>query len=99
MTWYAVYETATGRLKSLGTVLANPMPVEFTVQVLAAEPASDQMWDEATRTFVPRPAKIILDLVDKIMADADLSTLNATARTRIRTVLERHIPLADRYYV
>ncbi len=63
MTYFAVYETSTGILRSLGTVLADPMPRQFTVVDIGTSPADDTMWDEATRTFIPRPPKVLVDRI------------------------------------
>lgn len=52
-TWYAVYEMATGRLHSTGTVLADPMPREFTALTLANEPTGRDRWDPQALAFVP----------------------------------------------
>ena len=95
--WYAVYETATGRLASIGSVLANPLPTGMTALPLAAEPTSADMWDEATRTFIPRPPKVMRDLVDTILADPDLPALNPVNRDRLRNVLVKHV-VEGRFY-
>lgn len=51
--WYAVYETATGALRSVGTVLADPLPAGLSSVAIGQDhPSGD--WDSASRTFVPR---------------------------------------------
>ena len=60
MTYYLVYFTATGKADSYGTVLADPMPAEFTVRPMTANETSGVlegrlMWDADTLTFVDNP--------------------------------------------
>ena len=55
--WHIVYFTDTGKAFSIGTVLADPMPSEFSVFDMT-EAEKDQLfagtlrWDEATRSLV-----------------------------------------------
>jgi hypothetical protein len=60
MTWHVVYWTATGEADSFGTVLADPMPAEFSVKALTE--AETQMlvdgtgiWNPATLSVESRP--------------------------------------------
>ena len=60
MTTYCLYTTATGKLVSIGTVLADPLPADLTALALSAEQAEglksgSLKWDEATRSLVPTP--------------------------------------------
>ena len=51
--WYAIIEKATGRLHSLGTVLADPMPDKFEVKELGESFNQEGLeWDSATKAFV-----------------------------------------------
>ena len=55
-----VYFTDTGKADSIGTVLADPMPPEFTVRHLTEEEETGVlegrlMWDAATLSFVNNP--------------------------------------------
>ena len=93
MVWYAVYESATGRLLSVTTLLGD-LPVGVTTLNLAGEPADNQMWDSTTRTFIPRPAKVLVDRLQDILSNpayADFATaynvLNAANKTRLRNML------------
>lgn len=61
MAWFAVVEKATDKLKSLGTVLTDIIPPELEVILLVNKPLDSEMWDETTRTFIPRPLKILVD--------------------------------------
>lgn len=55
MAWFAVYEAGTGRLRSTGTVLADPLPEGLAAKEFAARP--DGMdWNTETLDFdIPRP--------------------------------------------
>ena len=60
MTTYCLYTTATGKLVSIGTVLADPLPADLTALALSAEEAEGlksgtMQWDDATRSLVPTP--------------------------------------------
>lgn len=57
---YLVYVTATGRADSYGSVLADPMPDQFTVRLLTDDETAGVlegrlMWDADTLTFVTNP--------------------------------------------
>ena len=94
MVWYALYETINGKLVSVGTVIADPLPTGLTSISLPDKPADNQMWDEVTRAFVPRPAKVLVDRLQDILTNpayADFTTaynaLNTTNKTRLRNML------------
>ena len=59
MTWYAVYETATGALKSVGTVVADPLPAGLSALALSTQPAG-QVWNASTLAFETPVARTIL---------------------------------------
>ena len=53
MTYSALYETATGKLVSTGTVIADPLPGHLTRLDLAGPPdLSTHEWNETTKSFV-----------------------------------------------
>lgn len=98
MTWKAYYETATGRLLSVGEIEPEQLPPGVSELLLAGQPNIDAvMWDVATRAFVARPAKVLVDRLQDMITDsaysADLialwNALNATNRTRLRNGLIR----------
>ena len=65
MTWFAIHEIATGRLVSVGTVIADPLPPGLISKSLGPNrPSDSKMWDEATLTFVARPVKVLVDRFD-----------------------------------
>ena len=58
--WYLVYFTATGKADSYGSVLADPMPAEFTVRPMSEDETAGVlegrlMWDAPTLAFVQNP--------------------------------------------
>ena len=61
MAFYAIYETASGRLRSLGSIKADPLPAGLTAADITNPPADNTMWDETTRAFVARSAKVLVD--------------------------------------
>ena len=66
MPWFAIYEIATGRLESVGTVIADPLPLGRTKKNLGTNPPPDtEMWDEGTVSFISRPLKILVDRFDE----------------------------------
>jgi hypothetical protein len=57
---FVVYFTTTGDADSFGTVLADPMPDQFTVRPLTDDEAAmladgTGIWNPTTRTIEPRP--------------------------------------------
>ena len=54
MTWFAVWETTTGRLTSIGTVLANPIPAGLSVTDLGLNPPTGN-WNILTHVFDVAP--------------------------------------------
>lgn len=73
MSWFLVYETATGRLVSQGTVLADPLPRGLTSVDVGTKPDDSLMWDEASRSMVPRPTRQLVDRVDDVVADVRIA--------------------------
>lgn len=100
----AYYETTSGRLVSVGTVfpVRTPEGLSFNEYDVPADfdysaYLRNNMWDEATRDFVPRPAKVLSDRLQDIINDSayaddiiDLwQRLPAEDRTKIRNGLIR----------
>lgn len=94
--WFAVHDRATGELRSLGTVVADP--AHLAAQGLEArelgETAPDQhthRWDSATRAFVLR---VVKDRLDDIVTDAQFdafkavwATMTPAQKTAVRQLL------------
>ncbi|KKM02264.1 hypothetical protein LCGC14_1786190 [marine sediment metagenome] len=66
MTWRAIYDTADGRLHSVGTVWTDPPRAGTDFKEFAEKPDDASMWDEVTRAFVPRPPKVLIDRMDDL---------------------------------
>lgn len=81
--WYAHYDTTTGELLSVGTVLPSPLPAGTAALELLGQPdLSRYVWDTSARTFVLMDGIPIIDRIDDLAADASLAsvwtTLDAT---------------------
>lgn len=97
MTWHAIHDEATGRLVSVASVVpaAKDRPAGLTYVPLAARPADDDLWDEATRAFAskrppppppPDPAdEVIVELRKTETVGARLETAIRAAITAVRT--------------
>ena len=91
--WYAICRTATGRLESLGTVVADDNYLESNgltkIPLASAPDQQHQMWDEASRVFVPRPPKIARDLVEEFVNDGEFPNVNAAVKDKMRQIAQR----------
>ena len=98
MAWFLVIEIASGRLFSEGTVLAAVLPAQFKSVDIGTRPADDQMWDEATETFVARPLKVVRDRVDDILEDPVIALLSQAAKDKVRSLVEEEFRVGLRLY-
>jgi len=91
MAWFAVYEKATGRLVSTGTVVADPLDPELEKVALAARPDfSAQDWDPGTKALVtkaPAATRVEMLVGDSAVA-AMLSKLTLAERIALRQKLD-----------
>ena len=89
--WYAVYETDNGRLVSVGTVLPDPgVGPGLTALLLGTNPPLDNtMWDPATRTFIARPAPVLNDLVEQLIAQPEIAVLSTARKNDVRAAGRR----------
>ena len=104
MAWYAIYETLSGRIESVGESESLPVIAGRTALLLVGEPNQGPdgvMWDETTRLFIARPPKVLIDRLQDILTHIDYAdfmtaynSLNAANKTRIRNgfilLLGRH---------
>lgn len=93
--WWAIIDSRSGELHSVGTVVADPLPRGRSAVALAGQPDwRTDLWDAASRAIVPRPTPPPpADRVDDILNDPDI-LLVATVPAQLsnlRTVLERHL--------
>ena len=67
MAWRCIFDSSTGRLRSVGTVWTEPPRPGTDFRESVDRPdQGPNMWDEATRDWVPRPPKIRLDRMDDL---------------------------------
>lgn len=91
MAWFAVYEKATGRLVSSGTVVADPLDPTLEKVALAVAPDfSAQDWDPGAKAFVAKtPAATRVDmLVGDAAVVAMLAKLTLAERIALRQKLD-----------
>lgn len=95
MAWWAIIETATNRLHSVGSVLADPLPPEFTAVLLPSQLDQDRtVWDVATRAFISRPPVVApLTDVELLMTQPEIQQMNPANQDRVRTAITRVAPL------
>ena len=96
MAWYAVYSSATGRLVSVGQVVADPLAGDWVASLLAGRPGDGEVWDEGARQFVARPAKVLVDRLQDLVTNPDYSdfqtvynALSAANKKRLADALAR----------
>ncbi len=95
MAWFAIYEIATGRLKSLGTIKSDPLRSGLAFIEFAQKPEDDvNMWDEGTLSYIPRPPKVLIDRLDDfeghpkfLQFQEVFNTLNAQQKAKVRNAL------------
>ncbi len=63
MTWYVVYDDATGFLVSVGEVLPAVIPSGLIARDVGMTRPGGQDWDSATRDYVTRIPEVITDPV------------------------------------
>lgn len=92
--WHYLYEAGTGRLLSETEADAAPdVPVGVAVLSRDSRAEDTEMWEEASKSFAPRPAKVLVDRLTDLANDPVLSEvwsrLTATQRTTLRNRLIR----------
>ena len=88
MSYYAIYETATGRLVSLGDVVASPLPQGLTaVDIGRAVDLRDQVWDQASKAFIARPAPVLIDRLEDVKAMTGMAVLWSSLSAAQKLVL------------
>lgn len=70
MPWYAVYEIATGKLVSTGTVLGHDLPSGLAYKEYAENQLDGNIWDEAILDFVPKTPPVIEPDPDLVEAES-----------------------------
>lgn len=95
MTWKAVYETATGVLRSIGTVVADPLPEDLSVKDLTGRPDGSMLWNPTTQDFdLPAPAAV------QVWSPVEfLQRFTAAERKTIRQLAKNNDDLDDYLYL
>lgn len=93
MTWYVMYEDKDGRLETESDTEIKPQEGK-TVLEFETRPNVDVrgvMWDEATRSFIPRPQKILVDRLDDLQANPDFQqirdVLDEAGKTKLQDIV------------
>ena len=90
MAWFAVYEKATGRLVSTGTVVADPLDSGLEKVALAAAPNfSAQEWDPAAKALVAKAAAI--SRVEMLVGDSAVAAMLAKLTVAERIALRQKL--------
>ena len=86
--WFAVYEKATGELRSTGTVIADTLPEDLDVLPLPGDPAG-LVWNPQALAFEPPPPP---DL-SQVMVDTDviLHALGPALRIKLREMTDPRV--------
>lgn len=87
MPYWAVYDVATGELRSRASVLPDPLPSGLAAKDVTTDPGG-AIWDPAAKQFNPRPTETstFLALVE---SDPDYLSFTATNRRKIAGILTR----------
>ena len=101
--WFAIYETATGKLVSVGTVIADD--IQLAARSLskknfgATRPDQGTIWNSATLEFdpKPRPVRTDEDVLDTALADAQAARSVWKCKDRRKIPLGEEFSHADRY--
>lgn len=94
---YAVVEQSSGHLFSLSTAPVTDVKAGYTVTDVGAVNLDISMWDEVSRNFVPRPAKVVRDYIADIQAQVEWATIPANRHSAVRDMLIR-VLAPVRYY-
>lgn len=95
MAWYLYIRESDGALLSVGDRDADAPPPGVIRVSVAGDPRDPSLlYDPATRTLVARPAKVLIDRLQDVLADprfAEFATaytsLSAANKTRLRNAL------------
>jgi hypothetical protein len=68
VSWYAVYDVASGRLVSQGSVAPdNDLPEGQRTKVFEVAPTQNTQWEDGSLTFTARPAKVLVDRLGDLL--------------------------------
>jgi hypothetical protein len=88
MSWYYIYSVSDGRLISETDTLPTGLVASLSFITLANRADKNVMWDESTRAFIARPAKVLMDRLQDLLDDAGFAdaynSLSVARRNAIR---------------
>ena len=93
--WYAVCDKLTGKLKSVGTVITNPLaPENEAIELGEIFDQRAKVWDEKNKQFIDRPDPVLETVVkSRLQALPELSKLTTQEKesffTKLAILLER----------
>lgn len=92
--WYALYDTTTGELLSMGTDIPNPPAgTAYTVVGDWGTYADTVIWDPTQHIFVPKPLDTVIDRVDDMIGDSTLTAVWAALSSDQSIALQQRIAL------
>lgn len=75
----------------MGTVFVDPLPSGLDFLEMEEKPPDTDMWDEGTRSFIPRPPKVLVDRWDDLLNDPDFGPSHANLPPPFRAAQERAV--------
>ena len=92
--WYALYDTTTGELLSMGTDVPTP-PAGTDYTVVGDWQMYDEVviWDSTLRIFVQKPLDFVIDRVDDMLGDSTLTAVWAALSSDQSIALQQRIAL------
>lgn len=89
MAWFVVVDDTTGRLQTAAfqDPVAPSVNPPLIVIPLAGPPSRNEMWDEGTRTYVPRPPRIYVDRAQDVINDPRLNNVNQGTKNQVLNVI------------
>jgi hypothetical protein len=89
--WFALVDSASGSLLSIGSEELVPAEGQELIALASRPDLRVVTWDAATKTFVPRPPKEYVTLIDRIVERLEELDLGAELLAQVRDVLDEMI--------
>ena len=99
--WFAVVDTATGRLHTVTEEESSVNPDTTVWSWLALDRRPDfavDDWDATTRTFLTRLPSVQGNRIDDILADGALPLGATVDKAGLRTVIEKYFSVEESRY-
>ncbi len=96
MTWYAIHRIDSGALVSVGTEVADPLPVGLTALALAEQPSfRTHQWNAVARAMEPIPPPTDDDLLAQQPRKVRLEPTAAAGKPALRDLLDEQVQEAQ----